>query len=57
MTTLEKKHALEAFARVLDSAPDWGSVRIEAHFHEGRLDRIEEARAEAYKAGPRGLHG
>ena len=57
MNVPEKKQALEALARLLDSAPAFGFVSLSVHVHDGQLDRIEELRSEARKAKPRPLHG
>ena len=56
MTTIEKRTALEALARLLDDAPDFGEVGLKVHLHGKAVDRIEELRAEARKAEPRGPH-
>jgi hypothetical protein len=56
MTAFEKRATLEALARLLDSAPDFGEVGIKVHLHGTAVDRIEELRAEARKAEPRGPH-
>lgn len=56
MTTTEKRTALEALARLLDGAPDFGEVGLKVHFHGKAVDRIEELRAEAHKAEQRGPH-
>jgi hypothetical protein len=56
MTALEKRAALEALARLLDRAPDWGDVGIVVHMHGGAVDRLEERRSEARKASLRGPH-
>jgi len=56
MTTIEKRAALEALSRLLDGAPDYGQVGVTVHLHGKTVDRIEELRAEARKAEPRGPH-
>lgn len=56
MTTSEKRAALEALARLLDGAPDFGEVGVKVHLHGKAVDRIEEIRAEARKAEQRGPH-
>ena len=56
MTTIEKRTALEALARLLDDAPEFGEVGIKVHLHGKAVDRIEELRTEARKAEPRGPH-
>jgi hypothetical protein len=54
MTTEEKKTALTVLSHLIDAAPDYGEVGIILHLHGKILDRIEERRAEAFKAKPRG---
>lgn len=56
MTTIEKRAALEALARLLDGAPDFGEVGLTVHLHAKSVDRIEELRAEARKTEQRGPH-